>query len=188
MEIICQEIIHFTTKEEALHVLNQLEEREEITLNDGQTSLTRWFETKGTEWYSNLPAGDEGIILIGEKYIDKESQGVKVFVGSLSKENCNAEDFRSEFELCSNTFNLEYCTYSEASSWEDCRTIDTGFSYDVYDAEDNLVFTVRSPLELQILMRTVVKDHVSYYSYVNAKKITINEEHDIDYYDQIFSF
>lgn len=58
----------------------------------------------------------------------------------------------------------------------------------MYDAEDNLVFTVRSPLELQILMRTVVKDHVSYYSYVNAKKITINEEHDIDYYDQIFSF
>lgn len=188
MEIICQEIIHFTTKEEALHVLNQLEEREEITLNDGQTSLTRWFETKGMEWYSKLLTSHEGIILIGEKYIDKESQGVKVFVASLSKENCNAEDFRSEFESCSDTFKLEYCTYSEASSWKDSNTIDTGFSYDVYDAEDNLVFTVRSSLELQILMRTVVKDHVSYYSYVNAKKITINEEHDIDYYDQIFSF
>lgn len=84
MEIICQEIIHFTTREEALYVLNQLEEREEITLNDGQTSLTRWFETKGMEWYSKLSTSHEGIILIGEKYIDKESQGVKVFVGSLS--------------------------------------------------------------------------------------------------------
>lgn len=67
MEIICQEIIHFTTREEALYVLNQLEEREEITLNDGQTSLTRWFETKGMEWYSKLPTSHEGIILIGEK-------------------------------------------------------------------------------------------------------------------------
>lgn len=188
MEIICQEIIHFTTREEALYVLNQLEEREEITLNDGQTSLTRWFETKGMEWYSKLSTSHEGIILIGEKYIDKESQGVKVFVGSLSKENCNAEDFRSEFESCSDTFKLEYCTYSEASSWKDSNTIDTSFNYDVYDAEDNLVFTIRSPKELEILLRTVMKDHVSYYSYVNAKKVTINEDHDIDYYDQIFSF
>lgn len=188
MEIICQEIIHFTTREEALYVLNQLEEREEITLNDGQTSLTRWFETKDMEWYSKLSTSHEGIILIGEKYIDKESQGVKVFVGSLSKENCNAEDFRSEFESCSDTFKLEYCTYSEASSWKDSNTIDTGFNYDVYDAEDNLVFTIRSPKELEILLRTVMKDHVSYYSYVNAKKVTINEDHDIDYYDQIFSF
>lgn len=188
MEIICQEIIHFTTREEALYVLNQLEEREEITLNDGQTSLTRWFETKGMEWYSKLSTSHEEIILIGEKYIDKESQGVKVFVGSLSKENCNAEDFRSEFESCSDTFKLEYCTYSEASSWKDSNTIDTGFNYDVYDAEDNLVFTIRSPKELEILLRTVMKDHVSYYSYVNAKKVTINEDHDIDYYDQIFSF
>lgn len=182
------EIIHFTTREEALYVLNQLEEREEITLNDGQTSLTRWFETKGMEWYSKLSTSHEGIILIGEKYIDKESQGVKVFVGSLSKENCNAEDFRSEFESCSDTFKLEYCTYSEASSWKDSNTIDTGFNHDVYDAEDNLVFTIRSPKELEILLRTVMKDHVSYYSYVNAKKVTINEDHDIDYYDQIFSF
>jgi hypothetical protein len=188
MEIICQEIIHFTTKEEALYVLGELEKREEITLNDGQASLTKWFTERGIEWYSRLSSDEEGIILVGEKYIEKESQGVKAFLGSLSNKNCNEYDFKSEFESCSDTFKLEYCTYSEASSWEDSSTIDTGFNYDVYDAEDNLVFTIRSPKELEILLRTVMKDHVSYYSYVNAKKVTINEDHDIDYYDQIFSF
>lgn len=186
MELICKEIIHFQDQRECLSVLEKLETETDITLNDGRKNLTGWFNDEGIKWYKNLSENRDGVILVVEKLVNDESQGIKVFLGSLKKENCNTEKYTYEFESSADTFKLYDCRYFEASEYLLGSTSD--LSYSIYDENDNYLRDISNPRELQQLLKEAIDTLETYVSYVNNQKVLINGDYDIDYYDQIFIF
>lgn len=186
MELICKKIIHFQDQRECLLILEKLETETDITLNDGSKNLTEWFKDRGVKWYNSLSKDKDGVVLVAEKLVNDKSQGFKVFLGSLKKENCNAEKYTYEFESSADTFKLYDCKYFEASEY--LLGESSGLSYSIYDEDNNYLLDINSPKELQRILKDAIDNNLTYVSYVNNQKVLINGDHDIDYYDQIFMF
>lgn len=174
--------IHITSKSMMSEVIDKLEEEYPNIYMVNYQPLKEWMEKSGFIVFDRSVVNDQGFCLLICK--DDDFKQEIVYTYNTQKDKCNEDHYNDDLKSGTHiTFNS--CKYYEAEDY-----VDSGFSivYDIYDKDDNFITSVRSPQAFQNLYKKILETNETYISYVNGKKVVINEEHNIDYYDSIFVF